>query len=87
MDSKPFSEAPLSAAQNFADYALSLIELEYDCPSISTVQSLAILSCYESTRVRDTRGWLYAGELTLVASLLTRHCWKYLTDVKEWHRD
>lgn len=62
MDPRPFAETPLTAAQKFGNYATALIEYEYDHPNISTVQTLAILSCYESTRIRDTRGWLYAGE-------------------------
>ena len=53
---------PSATAQNFADYATSLLELEYDRPKIATVQGLAILSCYEAIGTRDARGWLYAGE-------------------------
>ena len=62
MDPKRFIETPVTTAQKFANYAMSLVEFEYDHPNIATVQTLAILSCYESTRTRDTRGWLYAGE-------------------------
>jgi len=62
VDARTFAESPAAVSQKYADYAISLLESEYDCPSIATVQTLAILSCYEATRTHDTRGWLYAGE-------------------------
>lgn len=52
---------PNSTAQTFADHAITLLEADYDRPQIATVQSFAILSCYEAIRTRDARGWLYAG--------------------------
>ncbi|KAK9427098.1 hypothetical protein V1505DRAFT_424508 [Lipomyces doorenjongii] len=60
-DSTTSVESPSSTAQRYVDHALSLLEEEFDSPKIATVQSLAILSCYEAINTRDARGWLYAG--------------------------
>lgn len=77
---------PNSIAQAFADHAVALVEGDYDRPKIATVQSLAILSCYEGLRTRDARGWLYAGTPqslpvanTLLSSSSSRHGYEIST--------
>ncbi|XHG01737.1 hypothetical protein AWENTII_005107 [Aspergillus wentii] len=52
---------PRSLAQYFGDRARLLLELELDCPSITTVQTLVLLSHHEAACTEDTRGWLYSG--------------------------
>lgn len=49
-------------ADFFATRAKSLLDLELDDPSLSTVQALAILSTHEGAATHDTRGWLYSGK-------------------------
>lgn len=46
----------------FATRSKALLEVEMDSPTLSTVQSLGILSGVEALLTRDARGWLYSGE-------------------------
>lgn len=52
---------PRSLAEYFGDRARLLLELELDSPSITTVQTLVLLSNHEAACTEDTRGWLYSG--------------------------
>lgn len=55
---------PRSLSQFFGDRAKTLLEIEIENPSLATIQALVIISNYEASGTRDTRGWLYSGELT-----------------------
>lgn len=52
---------PESLVDFFASRARALLDVELDAPTLSTVQSLGILSGVESIRTLDARGWLYSG--------------------------
>lgn len=54
-------DLPESLVDFFATRAKALLEVEMDSPTLSTVQSLAILSGVEALLTRDARGWLYSG--------------------------
>jgi hypothetical protein len=54
-------ELPEPLVDFFASRARALLDVELDSPTLSTVQSLAILSGVESIRTLDARGWLYSG--------------------------
>ncbi|PIG85690.1 hypothetical protein AARAC_007135 [Aspergillus arachidicola] len=56
-----FVAFPRSLAEYFGDRAKLLLELEFDCPSVTTVQTLVLLSNHEAACTEDTRGWLYSG--------------------------
>ncbi len=53
---------PRSLAEFFADRAKLLLESELESPSLAAIQTLVILSAYEASCTRDTRGWLYSGK-------------------------
>ena len=57
----------------FAARARALLDVELDSPTLSTVQSLAILSGVESIRTLDARGWLYSGMAIRLATDLGLH--------------
>ncbi|KAL3458350.1 fungal-specific transcription factor domain-containing protein [Aspergillus heterothallicus] len=52
---------PRSLTEFFGDRARLLVESELESPSLATIQTLVILSAYEASCTRDTRGWLYSG--------------------------
>lgn len=53
---------PRSLAEFFGDRAKTLLESELENPCLATIQALVILSAYEASCTRDTKGWLYSGE-------------------------
>lgn len=57
----------------FASRARALLDVELDSPTLSTVQSLAIISGVESIRTLDARGWLYSGMAVRLATDLGLH--------------
>lgn len=59
-----FTTFPKSLADFFADRAKTLLEIELDSPCIATVQTLILLSSHDIGCKRDSRGWLYSGELS-----------------------
>lgn len=52
---------PRPLSQFFGDRSKALLELEIENPSLATIQTLVIISNYEASGARDTRGWLYSG--------------------------
>lgn len=54
-------DLPESLVDFFATRSKALLEVEMDSPTLSTVQSLGILSGVEALLTRDARGWLYSG--------------------------
>jgi hypothetical protein len=60
-------DLPENLPDFFATRAKLLLELEMDAPTISTVQSLVILSAIEAALTRDARGWLNSGMPSLVS--------------------
>ncbi|KAJ5753596.1 uncharacterized protein N7511_007749 [Penicillium nucicola] len=57
----------------FATRSKALLEVEMDSPTLSTVQSLGILSGVEALLTRDARGWLYSGMAMRLATDLGLH--------------
>jgi hypothetical protein len=57
------AELPRPLSGFFAQRAKILVEYELDCPKVATVQTFSLLSWYEATCTRDSRGWLYAGKV------------------------
>jgi hypothetical protein len=55
---------PRSLPEFFGDRARALLECEFEHPTLSTIQSLVIVSNHEASRTRDIRGWLYSGKST-----------------------
>ena len=51
----------------YSSRAKALLDIEMDSPTVATVQALVIMSATEAAFTRDSRGWLYSGELTLRA--------------------
>ncbi|CAN9205833.1 unnamed protein product [Alternaria alternata] len=66
-------ELPEPLVDFFASRARALLDVELDSPTLSTVQSLAILSGVESIRTLDARGWLYSGMAVRLATDLGLH--------------
>ncbi|KAL2855687.1 fungal-specific transcription factor domain-containing protein [Aspergillus pseudodeflectus] len=64
---------PRSLAEFFGDRARLLVESDLETPSLATIQSLVILSAYEASCTRDTRGWLYSGMAMRLAFDLGLH--------------
>ncbi|GIC94512.1 MFS transporter/fungal specific transcription factor domain-containing protein [Aspergillus udagawae] len=64
---------PRSLAEFFGDRAKILLEPELENPSLATIQALVILSSYEASCTRDTRGWLYSGMAMRLAFDLGLH--------------
>ncbi|KAL5117988.1 hypothetical protein ACEQ8H_004133 [Pleosporales sp. CAS-2024a] len=64
---------PENLVDFFAFRARALLEVELDSPTLSTVQSLGILSGVESIRTLDARGWLYSGMAVRLATDLGLH--------------
>jgi hypothetical protein len=53
----------------FVKTATTLLDVELRRPSITTVQSLLLLSVMDCAQSNDTKGWLYAGMLSLTFKL------------------
>ncbi|KNG48363.1 hypothetical protein TW65_04885 [Stemphylium lycopersici] len=66
-------ELPEPLVDFFASRSRALLDIELDSPTISTVQSLGILSGVESIRKLDARGWLYSGMAVRLATDLGLH--------------
>ncbi|KAF2649614.1 hypothetical protein K491DRAFT_610426 [Lophiostoma macrostomum CBS 122681] len=66
-------ELPESLVDFFSLRARALLDIELDSPTLSTVQSLGILSGVESIRTLDARGWLYSGMAVRLATDLGLH--------------
>ncbi|KAI9925584.1 hypothetical protein MW887_005966 [Aspergillus wentii] len=64
---------PRSLAEFFSDRAKILLESELENPCLATIQALVILSAYEASCTRDTRGWLYSGMAMRLAFDLGLH--------------
>ncbi|KAJ6071138.1 hypothetical protein N7499_009152 [Penicillium canescens] len=64
---------PRSLPEFFGDRARVLLECEFEHPSLSTIQSLVLVSNHEASRTRDTRGWLYSGMAMRLAFDLGLH--------------
>ncbi|KAJ5823885.1 hypothetical protein N7447_006225 [Penicillium robsamsonii] len=64
---------PESLVDFFATRSKALLEVEMDSPTLSTVQSLGILSGVEALLTRDARGWLYSGMAMRLATDLGLH--------------
>ncbi|KAJ9197338.1 transcriptional regulator family: Fungal Specific TF [Paecilomyces variotii] len=56
-----FVTFPKTLVDFFGDRAKAFLELELDCPCVTTVQAVVILSCHEIGNGIDARGWLYSG--------------------------
>ncbi|KAI6910048.1 hypothetical protein KC316_g3010 [Hortaea werneckii] len=52
---------PRTLADFFAERTKTLLELELDSPSVSTIQALLLLSSHETGNQRIARSWLYGG--------------------------
>lgn len=63
LDTRGHPSLPVPLSEFFAKRAKVLLELELDAPQVATVQGLAILSSHEAGFMRDTRAWLFSGEL------------------------
>jgi hypothetical protein len=61
MTTRSYPHLPDHLADFFATRSKLLLELELDAPTLSTVQSLVILSAVEALLTRDARGWLDSG--------------------------
>jgi hypothetical protein len=61
MTTKSYPHLPDQLPDFFATRSKLLLELELDAPTLSTVQSLVILSAVEALLTRDARGWLNSG--------------------------
>jgi hypothetical protein len=70
-----FVTFPRSLSEFFGDRAKTLLEAEIENPSLATVQALVILSNYEASSTRDSRGWLYSGKLRPNISNLWNENW------------
>ncbi|KZL83902.1 fungal specific transcription factor [Colletotrichum incanum] len=68
-----FVTFPKSLPEFFAARAKTLLEIELDSPSVSTVQAMVVLSSHEIGANRDSRGWLYSGMAMRLAFDLALH--------------
>ncbi|KAJ9611157.1 hypothetical protein H2200_004340 [Cladophialophora chaetospira] len=68
MTTKSYPHLP-DLADFFATRSKLLLELELDAPTLSTVQSLVILSAVEALLTRDARGWLNSMAVRLAVDL------------------
>ncbi|EQB58296.1 hypothetical protein CGLO_01470 [Colletotrichum gloeosporioides Cg-14] len=68
-----FVTFPKSLPDFFAARAKTLLEIELDSPSVSTVQAMVVLSSHEIGANRDSRGWLYSGMAIRLAFDLALH--------------
>ncbi|KAF7186627.1 Nitrogen assimilation transcription factor nirA [Pseudocercospora fuligena] len=56
-------------AENFAQRAKILLDLEMDAPSVSSVQCLLLLSSHENAHQRMARSWLYSMAMRMCFDL------------------
>jgi hypothetical protein len=68
LTSRQCVELPESLVEFFSSRARALLDVELDSPTLSTIQSLGILSGVESIRTLDARGWLYSGMAVRLAT-------------------
>ncbi|OBR08500.1 Fungal specific transcription factor [Colletotrichum higginsianum IMI 349063] len=68
-----FVTFPKSLPIFFAARAMVLLEIELDSPSVSTVQTMVVLSSHEIGANRDSRGWLCSGTAIRLAFDLALH--------------
>ncbi|KAF4464335.1 hypothetical protein FALBO_8836 [Fusarium albosuccineum] len=68
-----FVTFPKSLSDFFADRAKALLEIELDCPTLATVQSMVVLSSHDIGCKRDARGWLYSGMAMRLAFDMALH--------------
>ncbi|EXJ60011.1 hypothetical protein A1O7_04159 [Cladophialophora yegresii CBS 114405] len=73
MTTRSYPHLPDNLADFFATRSKLLLELELDAPTLSTVQSLVILSAVEALLTRDARGWLDSGMAVRLAVDLGLH--------------
>jgi hypothetical protein len=66
-------ELPESLVDFFTARARALLDVEMDSPTLSTVQSLVILSGVGALLTLDARGWLYSGMAVRLATDLGLH--------------
>ncbi|EXJ73598.1 uncharacterized protein A1O5_03360 [Cladophialophora psammophila CBS 110553] len=73
LTSRTYPHLPDPLSDFFATRSKLLLELEMDAPTLSTVQSLVILSAVEALLTRDARGWLDSGMAVRLAVDLGLH--------------
>ncbi|RVX74851.1 hypothetical protein B0A52_01128 [Exophiala mesophila] len=73
LTSRQILDLPEDLPDFFATRSKLLLELEMDAPTVSTVQSLVILSAIEALLTRDARGWLNSGMAVRLAVDLGLH--------------
>ncbi|OAL30328.1 hypothetical protein AYO22_01525 [Fonsecaea multimorphosa] len=73
LTTKTYPHLPDPLPDFFATRSKLLLELEMDAPTLSTVQSLVILSAVEALLTRDARGWLDSGMAVRLAVDLGLH--------------
>ncbi|KIW11440.1 hypothetical protein PV08_10740 [Exophiala spinifera] len=73
MTSRKCPHLPEPLPDFFATRSKTLLDLEMDAPTLSTVQSFAILSGIEAALTRDARGWLDSGMAVRLAVDLGLH--------------
>ena len=73
MNTQRRSDLPDPMDDFFTSRSKTLLEVELDSPSLSTVQSLVILSAIEAALTRDARGWMYSGMAVRLSSDLGLH--------------
>ncbi|OAP65349.1 hypothetical protein AYL99_01321 [Fonsecaea erecta] len=73
LTSRTYPHLPDPLPDFFATRSKLLLELEMDAPTLSTVQSLVILSAVEALLTRDARGWLDSGMAVRLAVDLGLH--------------
>ena len=79
MTSRRCAHLPEPLPDFFATRSKLLLDLEMDAPTLSTVQSLVVLSAVEAALTRDARGWLDSG------TLLNAYRHHYADDpIQEW---
>lgn len=61
MTTRKCPKLPEPLADFFATRSKLLLDLEMDAPTLSTIQSFAVLSAIEAALTRDARGWLDSG--------------------------
>jgi len=54
---------PDAADEFFGFRTKAYLDIEIDSPTIATAQALLVLSSHEAAHARDSRGWIYSGEV------------------------
>ncbi|KAK5216245.1 hypothetical protein LTR47_005411 [Exophiala xenobiotica] len=73
MTTRRYAHLPEPLPDFFATRSKLLLDLEMDAPTLSTVQSLVVLSAVEAALTRDARGWLDSGMAVRLAVDLGLH--------------